>query len=279
MPGSYWLIAGFLLMQQLIAAPVAFGSGQHDADPDPEIELIVSYTAPSSHFYTDHLENIYFIDGHRIIRINAATGRRVEYSSLPSGPVTSADVSNPLQLLLFYRDFNLALFLDNNLSPLRSALNFSDLGIEQAVLACASGRGGLWVFSDREHRLVYFDQQLRDTHRSIIISHITGGSEKPVYMTESQNCLFLHIPRKGILVFDRYASYLRTVPYSGPDRFQVAGNRIIWFDEGRLAVMDIETGEKGKLELPGEIVADDARLQPDRLYILSGKRIHVYRIR
>ncbi|TVR70100.1 MAG: hypothetical protein EA408_11705 [Marinilabiliales bacterium] len=279
MPVSYWLIAGLILMQQLIAAPVIFGSGQHHAGMDPEIELIASHTAPSSHFYTDHLENIYFIDGHRIIRINAATGRRVEYSPLPTSPVTSADVSNPMQLLLFYRDFNFARFLDNNLTPLRPALNFSELGIEQALLACTSGRGGLWVFSDREHRLVYFDQQLRNTHRSIIISNITGGGEKPVYMTESQNRLFLHIPRKGILVFDRYASYLRTVPYDGPVRFQVSGNRIIWFGEGGMAVMNIETGEKGKLELPGEIVADDARLQPDRLYVLSEGRIHVYRFR
>ncbi len=279
-----WLIFSFLFLK-LMSVPAVGLSGEpghlHAGNDTTGVvlELITSFSAVSDRFYTDHLDNVYFIDGHRITRITVTTGRELEYGSLPAGPVTSADVSNPMQLLLFYRDFNRAVFLDNNLSPLRSAVNFSGLGIEQATLACTSGRGGIWVFSDREHRLVYFDQQFRNTHRSIIVSSVTGSGDQPVYMTESQGRLFLFIPRKGIHLFDRYASYLGTIDYKGPHRFQVLGNRIVWFEDGRLAGKDIASGEVSLFNLPGGMVIDDARLQPDRLYILSGDLMKVYRIR
>ncbi len=279
-----WLLFSCLLLKQTQVPDNALppGTGYLYAGKDTNrlvLELAASFPAASDRFYTDHLDNVYFIDGHRITRITVSTGRVLEYGSLPGGPVTTADVSNPMQLLLFYRDFNRAVFLDNNLSPLRPALNFSGLGIEQATLACISGRGGLWVFSDREHRLVYFDEQFRNTHRSIIVSSLTGSGDQPVYMTESQGRLFLYIPRKGILLFDRYASYLRTIDYDGPDRFQVLGGRIVWFDNGALTGMDIESGESSVFELPGGVVIDDARLQQGRLYILSGNLMKVYRIR
>ena len=247
--------------------------------PTGGFEVIYTGVAPSDRFYTDHLENIYFLDGHKIIKVETTPYQILEYGSFAAGAITAADVSNPFQIMVFYRDFNRVVFLDNKLSRLRSTVNLSDLGIEQAVLACSSGRGGLWVFSDRDNRLVYFDDQLRLTHQSMIIGSITGSSGQPVYMTEVQNQLYLYIPRKGILVFDRFASYLTTIPYSGPERFQVMGGKIIFFSDGDLISLDIESREIKSLDLPELVKIDDARLQPKRLFLLSGNKFVLYGIR
>ncbi len=247
--------------------------------PTGGFEVMHTGVAPSDRFYTDHLENIYFIDGHKIIKVEAKPHKIMEYGSFTSGPITAADVSNPFQLMVFYRDFNRVIFLDNKLSRLRSPINLSDLGIEQAVLACSSARGGLWIFSDRDNRLVYFDDQLRLTHQSMILGSIAGSLGKPVYMTEAQNQLYLYVPRKGILVFDRFASYLTTIPYSGPERFQVMAGRIIFFSDGELISLDIESRKITSLELPEKVKIDDARLQPKRLFLLSGNKFVVYGIR
>ncbi len=245
-------------------------------DPPGGFEKIYTGPAPSDHFYTDHFDNLYFIDGHKIIKVETRTENVLEYGSVSAGPISSADVSNPLQILLFYRDFNQVLFLDNKLARLRSEISLSELGVEQAVLVCSSGRGGFWVFSDRENRIIYFDQKLRNTHQSIIISSIMGSGTRPVYMTEAQNKLFLYIPRKGILLFDRFASYLKTIPYKGGERFQVLGEKIIYFRKGQLLSQDIESGEISSLVLPEDLKTDDARLQRERIYILSGNRISVF---
>ncbi len=242
----------------------------------PQTGVKYSGQAPSRHYYTDHLENVYFIDGYKLLKIDTATGEVMEFGSYSAGEITLADVSNPFQIMVLYRDFNRIVFLDNKLSRLRSEIDLSELGIEQAVLACTSGRGGMWIFSDRDNRIIYFDQQLRNTHQSMVIGSIAGPAGKPVSMTEAQNRLYLYIPRKGILVFDRFASYIATVPYSGPERFRVTGNNIIYYDGRKLISMDMESGEEIYLDLPSGVEIDDAMMHSAYLFLLSGNRFMLY---
>lgn len=242
-------------------------------------DLVYSGHAPSDRFYTDHTDNVYFIDDHKIIKLNTTTGETFEYGSLADGTITSADVSNPFQILVFYRDFNRIKFLNNKMSPLRPEINLSNLGIDRAILACTSGKGGFWVFSGQENRLVYLDQQLNRSHHSMIISSISDSDIRPVYMTESQGRLYLHVPLEGILVFDRFASYVKTIPYAGPDKFRVMEGRIIYFYQGRLVSLDFDAGEVRNLYMPSDVHPEYADIQTERLYILSGGKIHSYRIR
>lgn len=239
--------------------------------------MVYNGNAYSDQFYTDHLNNIYFIDKHRIYKVEPSSDKIFEYGSLSSGTISSADVSNPFQILLFYRDFNQVVFLDNKLAELRSKIDISDLGIEQAILSCSSGSGGFWVFSDRDNRLVSFNHQLRRTHQSKILSSITGSVTKPVHMVEHENKLFLNIAGEGILIFDRFASWIKTVPYSGPQRFRVLGNRIVYYFEGNLLSLDIETYEISSLDLPSGLQIDDVDLQRESIFLLTGNRIKLFR--
>jgi len=251
----------------------------HSAGGQPAVfDNIYTGAATSDRFYTDQLNNIYFIDNHKFIKIETYSDEVLEYGSLSYGAITSADVSNPLQILLFYRDFNQIAFLNNKLGILHSPLNLSTLGIEQAQLVCSSGKGGIWVFNERDNRLVYFDQQFRSSNRSKIIAMPASGVN-PVYMIEEQNNLYMYVPDIGILVYDRFASHVATIPYSGPERFQVIGGRIIYFYNKELIAIDTKTREKTILNLPPDIKVDDAQLQPDRIYVLSGEEIKLFRTR
>jgi hypothetical protein len=247
--------------------------------PADRYGLVYKGIAPSQKFYPDHIENIYFIDDHRIIKLESNTGNRLEYGSLSAGTITWADVSNPFQILVFYRDFNRILFLNNRLAPLRREINMSNLGIDKAILVCSSGQGGVWVFSEQDNRVVYFDQQLQRSHQSMNINSIVGTGLQPDYMIEFQNRLYLHVPFEGILVFDRLATYLKTIPYAGPSRFRVMDSQIIYFDQGNLISLDFEGAVIRNLYLPADIRVDYADIQPERLYVLSGSLIYSYRVR
>ncbi len=242
-------------------------------------ELVYSGIAPSGKLHTDHTGNVYFVDDHRIIKLETASGNTFEYGSLSAGTISSADVSNPFQILVFYRDFNRIMFLNNKLAPLRGEIDMSDLGIDKAILAASSGQGGFWVFSDRDNRIVYFDQQLQRSHQSMIISSLADSGNQPVYLTESRNRLYLHVPLEGIMVFDRFASYLKTIPYAGPSRFRVVDGQIIYFYKGDLLNLNFEAGKISKIYMPPDVQADYADIQPERMYILSEGRIYSYRVR
>lgn len=241
--------------------------------------IIYEGRAYSDRFYSDHLGSLYFIDNHKIIKVETPTDEIFEYGSLSEGSITSADFSNPLQILVFYREFNKVAFLDNKLAALRSQIKLSDIGIDQASLVCSSGRGGIWVFEDREERLIYFDRQLRLSHQGNILSTVTGPGLKPVYMVENQNNLFMNIPGHGIAVFDRFASYHKTIPYKGPEVFRVSGDRIIYFSQGKLVSIDVETGEEGSLPLPAGVEIKDADISRNNLILLTGNGIRIYRVK
>jgi hypothetical protein len=56
--------------------------------PADRFGLVYKGNAPSEKFYPDHIENIYFIDDHRIIKLETNTGNTLEYGSVPShGPM------------------------------------------------------------------------------------------------------------------------------------------------------------------------------------------------
>lgn len=249
-------------------------SGVHD-----RFELVYSGSAYSDEFYPDHIGNIYFVDDHKLIKIQPHSEISLEYGTVSSGTITSADFSDPFQIMLFYRDFNRVLFLNNDLSPINTEVDLSGMGIEQAVLVCSSGKGGIWVFSDRENRLIYFDQFLQRSQYSRSLSSITAKGDKPAYMIEADSRLYLHVQGEGILVFDRFASYLKTIAYSGPDRFSVTGGKIIYFHDERLMSLDVEDGSTEIIILPGELEPDFADYKSDYVYILSGKNIYSYRIK
>jgi hypothetical protein len=248
-------------------------------DNSGSYRLIYSGAAPSGIFYTDQLENVYFVDGHKLIKISVSTGEKIEYGSISAGSITSADVSNPFQILIFYRDFNQVVFLSNKLSAIQSPINLSEVDIEQAALVSSSGRGGFWVYNDRGNRLVYFDPQLRNTNQSMVITSITGSGQKPVYMTEVQNHVYLYVPGQGILIFDRFASWIKTIPYSGPDSFQVIGGKVIYFLDGELNSLDTKTHEIINLELPPGFQAENAQKQSKGIYIISGGTLNYFRTR
>ncbi|MGF1584699.1 MAG: hypothetical protein ACFCUM_05225 [Bacteroidales bacterium] len=246
-------------------------------DIDGDYKIIYSGAAPAETLYTDQLENAYFVDGHKLIKISVSTGERIEYGSLSAGRISSADVSNPFQLLIFYRDFNQVVFLNNKLSTIQPPVNLSEVDIEQAALVCSSGRGGFWVYNDLGNRLVYFDRQLRNTNQSMVITSITGSGQIPVFMSEVHSHVYLNISGYGILVFDRFASLIKTIPYSGPDRFQVIGGKIVYFLNGELYSLDTETHEIMKHDLPPGIKADNAQLQSKGIFILSDGTLNYFR--
>lgn len=272
-----WIgVSGFGAADESLSPDGKSGPAISGSTGQERSEVIFSGHAPSGEFYADHMDNIYFIDGHKIIKVETGTGESYEYGSLSDGAISGADVSNPLQIMLFYRNFNRVLFLDNKLAHLRSPVDLADLGIEQAILACSSGRGGFWIFSDRSNKLVYFDRQLLNTHQSLMLSSIISGNVKPVYMTEAGNMVFLNVPRKGILVFDRFASYLTTVPYKGPDKFQVLDGKIIYYTGSELQSLDMEGLEVEVIGLPEGSKAENVQIRSGRIYILSGNTITVY---
>lgn len=78
-----------------------------------------------------------------------------EYKNLSLGEITSIDIINPLKTVVFYKDFNHAVLLDNQLSEI-TKINLSDHNIMGITCSMASGNR-LWVYDDLSNNLLLLD--------------------------------------------------------------------------------------------------------------------------
>src|SRR5688572_3667151 len=87
-------------------------------------------------FEADNFGNIYTVKNEELCKYLPNGKRHARYSNLRYGNITSLDVSNPLKILLYYRDFQQIIFLDNQLSVNSNPVSLELLGLEQAHLVC-----------------------------------------------------------------------------------------------------------------------------------------------
>lgn len=81
----------------------------------------------------------------------------VEYKNLSLGDIEKADILNPLQIVIFYENFNTVVLLDNQLNE-TARINFSNLPDPQqepliAAAAGLAGQNNLWIFDVNTQRL------------------------------------------------------------------------------------------------------------------------------
>lgn len=194
------------------------------------------------YFTTDNLGNIYLVDGPELLKYSAQGKRMARYSNLRMGGISNVDATNPLKILVYYRDFQQVLFLDNQLSPNGQAVSLEALGLEQAGLVAASANNSFWVYDKRNNELHRYSEQTRRIVSTGNLKQVLTTAMKPVEMKEHNNFLYVNSPEAGIFVFDIFGAFSRLIPLTKVEEFQVTdeilysrrGRRICSFDKLRL---------------------------------------------
>src|SRR3712207_4895040 len=108
-------------------------------------------------FTTDNLGNVYLVKGDLLEKYDAQGKLFKTFSNKTLGKITSVDASNPLKLVVFYKEFNQVLFLDNMLSQSSEILQLNQLLPGQITLVSNSHNNGLWLFDSSTGSLIRFD--------------------------------------------------------------------------------------------------------------------------
>ena len=121
------------------------------------------------------------------------------YSNLRLGDIASVDATNPLKILLHYRDYQQLVFLDNQLSPNGKPISLEQLGLEQAQLVCASVNNSFWVYDKRNNELHRFNENQQNVASTGNLRQVLSTEVTPVSMKEHNNYLYLNCPGSGMV--------------------------------------------------------------------------------
>lgn len=103
----------------------------------------------------DGLGNNYYIKENVFIKENDT--QNWEYKNVALGKITSVDYVNPLQLVVFYEDFNTIITLDNQLNEIQK-LNLFD--VDNTIFASKIGlaaQNQFWIYNSLTQQIILLD--------------------------------------------------------------------------------------------------------------------------
>lgn len=225
----------------------------------------------------DNIGNIYLVQGQKLLSLNRDGKENYMNSSLALGEITSLDATNALKMPVFFRDLSQIVYVDNKIGQIGERVQLDVAGFPLTYLVCTSYNNGLWMYDPFAFELIRLSEKFQVTSRTGNLNQILGIPIEPEYMREYNNFLVLALPEEGILIFDRFGTYIKTVPVKGVSRIQIRSDRIYYLEEDGMGYYDL------KLNTPGYLKWDvgphkSFAVWNNVLAVLRENRIDVYHI-
>ncbi len=224
---------------------------------------------------TDNLLNTYIIRGTEMIKYNKTGDFQFRYSDKRLGNIEAVDVTFPLRPLLNYPAINYVVLLDNTLSNNRGNVNLLHQGINLGILACSSVQNHFWFYDAMEFQLVRTNENFRTVSVTGNLAQVLRlANLEPTYMVEFANRLYVNNPSTGILVFDIFGTYMRTIPLHIVKRFQVHESELVFHENGVLKRYNFQSDQYQEIPLPEG--STNAELQKNRVWVQYAEKVVVY---
>ena len=191
-----------------------------------ELKLIAKVPTDAALLRVDNFGKLYLVSQNEISLLDPAGKFIVRNSNKLYGNISDLDASNGLELLLFFKDLSQVIFLDNQLAEKGKKLSLEEIGFDQVTLACTSQGMGVWLFDQTRFELTRVDQNGKFTSKSGNLMQVLGFAPQPNFMREYNNWVYLNDPKRGILVFDNFGAYYKTILIKNVDYFQIKEHHI-----------------------------------------------------
>lgn len=182
-------------------------------------------------FVVDNIGNMYTVHDDELVKYLANGKLFARYSNLKLGSITSVDATNPLKIVLYYRDFQQIVFLDNQLSVNSEAVSLEKLGYVQTELVCASVNNSFWIYNKQNNELQRFNENSKRITSTGNLKQVLRTEFTPNFMMEYNGYLYLNCPETGIYVFDIFGTFSRIISIKELKHFQVS-ETIIYYKRG-----------------------------------------------
>jgi hypothetical protein len=224
---------------------------------------------------TDQLGNAFVVVENQLLEFNSKGKPVANFSRNDLGALLYVDASNPMKILLFYPDFAKAIILDSKLSP-QSVISFRELKINQPLTVCSSKENGYWVYDREDDQLKKIDPSLQIIQQSGNLTQLIGYQLQPGRMVEENGLVYINNPTSGVLVFDRYGNYFKTIPYQNLSNFQVIEKDILFINKNKLFRFDSKSLSESEILLPKHDSILSIRLEQHELYLLTSDSLNFY---
>lgn len=158
----------------------------------------------------DKTGNLYLVNGTQLTKYNSKGEREYSFSKPNFGNIFQIDVSNPLNILVFYRTSQTIVRLDNTNSSIGNPINLQTYNIGEALVIANGQENGYWVFDGINYELSFIDFNGQALHKSTSISRLNNQKIENPKMGIFNNRIHL-FTNNNLYIFDNRANLIETV--------------------------------------------------------------------
>lgn len=227
-----------------------------------------------NYFTTDNLGNSFLVDKDEITKYDGNGTVFNKFSIKAFGPIESIDATNPMKLMVFYKDFSKIIYLDNTLSLNGNPIDLEEYNLNQAKFICQSHSDGIWLYDQQKFALIRLDKNLSLTQSTSNINQLLGIEVSPNFMCEFNNSVYLNNPATGILVFDIFGTYVKTIPLLNLPKFQVTNESIYFMRDHKAYAYNLKTTEQSEISL-ADNQYNEIRFEKGMIYVRNNELIDI----
>lgn len=242
------------------------------------LKLVRRFHTNAVQLAVDNLDNLYVLSStDQLKKYNAGGDSIGVYNQVKRyGKLQSVDVTNPLKLVLFYKDFSTVVVLDRLLTQ-RAAIDLRIINIIQTSAVGLSYDNNIWLFDEYENKLKKIDEQGTMLLETPDFRTLFSEPISPQQIIDQNGTVYLYDPKTGLYLFDYYGAFKKKLPITGWQRLSVINNFITGIQDQKLQYFNMATLLSRTRPLPPFQQATQ-QVQPanNKLFFWSADSVSIY---
>lgn len=193
------------------------------------------------------------------------------------GKLFRIDASNPLKVLLYFKDFGTLVVLDRFLNR-RDVIDFRKLGLLQVKAIGQAYDNGIWVYDEQAATIKHLDDAGKVADQFSDFRQLFDSMPSPQLIVDQNKFLYLYDQQLGFYVFDYYGSFKRRVPYTGWSDVVIINGLLFGRKGDILYRYDAQSFSLSEYKIdPSWKAAQKIIIAPERVYLLFEDKISIYK--
>ncbi|MFN8250392.1 MAG: hypothetical protein U0V75_00825 [Ferruginibacter sp.] len=232
-------------------------------------------------FTVDNLENIYVLTPtNQLKKMNSRGDSLAVFNDVKRfGTVTQVDATNPLKILLYYKNFSSIVVLDRFLN-IRNTINLRKKNLFAVNAISTSYDNNIWLYDEQEYKLKKIDDDgtvlLESNDMRMLLDSVPSATQ----LTDRNNFVYIYDSSRGFYIFDYYGTYKNRLPFLYWNNTAVSEKTIYGFSNGKLLSYQPLSFSLKEYVLPDFISHyTTIKAMNNKLYLLNDTGISIWQLK
>jgi hypothetical protein len=249
-------------------------------DTTLRVQSVKNISGSFTNFSVDNLGNIFLITAtNQIKKLNNNFDSAGIFNDVKRyGSIYTIDVSNPLKVLVYYKDFATIVMLDRQLNN-KNSIQLRQQNILQVKAIAQSYDNNIWLFDEVDNKLKKIDESGNLLLETSDFRLLFEDNATPQSIIDMNGLLYLYNGKKGWTVFDYYGGLKNQYPITNWQDVQVTDNYLRGHDSSFYYKANPKQLQYTNIKLPASFAtAIKLLLLQNKAYVLTKQGLEIYTI-